>query len=89
MDKRIYADITDIYKDMLECGFTPVLLLDKFPNVEAIWMIDRRPKVSKLTRIGPPQNGGWFYYSPDGHAIGPFDYEEEMEADIKKHYKES
>lgn len=43
----------------------------------------------KLARDGPPQNGGWFYYSPDGHAIGPFDYKEEMEADIKKHYKES
>ena len=51
--------------------------------------MDNRIRVSKLTRIGPPQNGGGFYYSPDGHAIGPFDYEEEMEADIKKHYKES
>ena len=46
-------------------------------------------RVTKLTRIGPPQNVGWFYYSPDGHAIGPFDYEEQMEAAIKKHYKES
>ena len=47
-----------------------------------------KPRVSKLKRIGPPQNGGWFYYSPDGHIIGPFDYEEQMEKDIKEHYKE-
>ena len=85
MDKRIYADITDIYEEMVAKGFKPVLLLDKFPKVEPMPM---RIKVSKLTRIGPPRNGGWFYYTPGGHAIGPFDYEEEMEADIKKHYKE-
>lgn len=67
----------DWFGDVITKNF----LQDKFPE-------DGRIRVGKLTRIGPPQNGGWFYYSPDGHAIGPFDYEEEMEADIKKHYKE-
>lgn len=67
----------DWFGDFLTKDF----IKDKFPD-------DGRVKVNELKRIGPPQNGGWFYYSPDGHAIGPFDYEEEMEADIKKHYKE-
>lgn len=49
----------------------------------------KRVWVTKLKRIGPPQNGGWFYYDPEGHIVGPFDYEEQMEADIAAHYKET
>lgn len=61
---------------------TKNFLQDKFPE-------DDRIRVGKLTRIGPPKNEGWFYYSPDGHLIGPFEYEEEREIAIKKYYKES
>ena len=51
-------------------------------------MKDSRIRVTKLHRAGPPQNGGWFYWTPDGHVVGPFDYESEMGDDIEMNYKE-
>lgn len=44
--------------------------------------------VGKLKRIGPPLNDGWSYYTPDGHCIGPFAFEEERERAISERYIE-
>ncbi len=46
-------------------------------------------KVSKLLRLhGSEQYPAKWYYTPDGHSVGPFKTDEEMEADIAKHYVE-
>ena len=50
--------------------------------------MDNRPLVNILPRR-VDLNGHPYYYSPDGHAIGPFDSEEAMEADILAHFVES
>lgn len=48
-----------------------------------------RPRVTKLHRMYPSgvQQGYW-YYTPDGHVVGPFEFEDEMEEDISMFYNE-
>lgn len=48
-----------------------------------------RIAVSKLHRMYPTDaQSGYWYYTPDGHCVGPFDTLEEMECDIALYYKE-
>lgn len=48
-----------------------------------------RPRVTKLHRMYPSesQQDHW-YYTPDGHVVGPFAFEDEMEEDISRFYNE-
>lgn len=52
-------------------------------------MIDTRIRVTKLHRMNPSSSQqGYWYYSPDGHVVGPFSSQEEREEDLARHYKE-
>ena len=52
-------------------------------------MIDDRPRVVRLHRMNPSvQQDGYWYYTPDGHVVGPFDSEEEREEELARYYKE-
>ena len=48
-----------------------------------------RPRVTKLHRIdGTDLYPGYFYYTPDGHCIGPYANAEIREQDVAKYYEE-
>lgn len=52
-------------------------------------MTDHRLIVTKLHRMNPSKRqAGWWYYSAEGYAQGPFDTEEEREKEIARLYKE-
>lgn len=48
-----------------------------------------RIAVRKLHRMYPTETQrGYWYYTPDGHCVGPFGTREEMEDEIALYYKE-
>lgn len=52
-------------------------------------MTDTRIRVTKLHRMNPSSSQqGYWYYSPDGHVVGPFDTEEEREGALERYYNE-
>ena len=49
---------------------------------------DGRVCVSKLHRLDQ-ENGTYWYYTPDGHVVGPFDTAAEREADLAMRFAEA
>lgn len=48
-----------------------------------------KQKVTKLHRMYPNKDSKYhFYYSPEGHLMGPFHAEQDMEAAIAERYEE-
>lgn len=63
----------------------------RLPRVVAEALRNARPRTGRLTRSAPkpPEQPGWWYYSPEAWSMGPFDTEAAMELDIAERYNEA